>query len=477
MSLGLSEFSTTGAENGINMDMLADVTGDGVDEILLGIPGDAVQTGKVELRDGQSGAVLFTHLGTSPWDQAGKEVVALGDLTGDGVADYAFASTLSTTPVTSAQGRPPGQRGGDGWVRFVSGATGAVFDEMVGTGAAEIGMVMTRLDDLDRDGVDDLALTSLPQSGPVRRHEVHVLSGADRSSLGTIDLGSLSAFAGGYWVYYGLADAGDVDGDGYGDIVVSRAYKETPGPAPVPFVRIYSGRDLTLQTDIASPSGHPGFGITVAGVRDVDGDGYDDVGVGNPDAGFGVGEVHVFARTGFLLDTFTGPGPSDFGRALAPTPHWSGLGSNDVAIGAPTYRGTGAVYVYASSAAIRGGFIFDQGPGLAGTGNLVPKLRGRGSLTGWGTLDLTTHKVRPGAGGFLLLSIASQPVNIFGGTIYTRMPVPVIPLVADANGDAHLRVTVPPGLAGLGAVLQSIFFDSAAPRGLSFSNGMRIYYP
>jgi hypothetical protein len=87
----------------------------------------------------------------------------------------------------------------------------------------------------------------------------------------------------------------DYDGDGYPDLTVSSARTSPDGGA----VHVYPGRrsgiSRTPGVTLASPVGVlSGYGSRVAGVGDLNGDGYSDLAVGAPIANSEGGQVHIY---------------------------------------------------------------------------------------------------------------------------------------------------------------------------------------
>src|SRR5262249_33776479 len=153
--------------------------------------------------------------------------------------------------------------------------------------------------DVNGDGYDDVV------TGPGKGggSQVRVFSGKTGEALsGT--LGSFNAFTSGATDGVFVA-AGDVNGDGKSDIIVG-----TEGGATTPKVRVFSGADASQMFELSLESDFNG-GVRVAG-GDVNGDGYADVvvaaGPGGPP------RVCVFdGKTHMVFQDFFADSPS--GRA------------------------------------------------------------------------------------------------------------------------------------------------------------------
>ena len=203
----------------------------------------------------------------------------------------------------------------------------------------------------------------------------------------------------------GAFPAGDLDGDGFTDFAQTL-------PAANDFdgeLTVHSGRDGRRILALAgNPGGRSVLGWSAVGAGDLDGDGHGELVVGMPRAklnGIGVGAIRVYSgRTGQLLRTHYGDGSGDlFGNSTAGDPAMTaaeggayaagtvggspadrGMVPAGIVGGAPADRGLVAVGTVkrapADGGAVAAGRIFrapaDGGPGTAGPVPDTPSYRG-----------------------------------------------------------------------------------------------------
>jgi hypothetical protein len=153
-----------------------------------------------------------------------------------------------------------------------------------------------------------------------------------------------------------VAGAGDVNGDGYGDLIVGA--RGTPNSTGGAYIYYGGSSGIgSLPTALNDPGGTLGdsFGLSVACAGDVNGDGYADLVVGAYSTESGTGHVYVFvggppSPLGPLVATLVDPAPmaaGGFGVFVASAGDVTGDGYAGVVVGvdgAPT--SSGSVYVY-----------------------------------------------------------------------------------------------------------------------------------
>jgi hypothetical protein len=153
---------------------------------------------------------------------------------------------------------------------------------------------------------------------------------------------------------YSVSGAGDINNDGYADLVVGASGNDAGGSG-AGRTYVYSGQTGALVWTFTGEAAGDHFGEGVSGAGDVNNDGYEDLIVGatgNDAGGSSAGRAYVYSgRTGALIWTFTGEATFDnFGNSV------SGFGDSnndcydDLIVGAP-YKWTageeaGRAYVY-----------------------------------------------------------------------------------------------------------------------------------
>jgi serine/threonine protein kinase len=296
-----------------------DRTGDGIDDVLIGAatrdPYEA--QGRVYLVDGVTTAIVDSIEGDCDGQIFGHCLAGIGDIDEDGACDWLIGAPAGTADA-------PG-----GLAELWSGRTRRLLCRL--EGGPGFGVAVAALGDLDHDGIDDFAVATaalLRNTAP--QGQVEIYSGRTRQVLRT-----LRNDVPGVWFGACMANAGDADGDGRDDLLVGGNYGGRVGDAPG-LVRLYSTATGAVLHSWSDPSPDHGFGRTVVGVGDLDGDGRGDVAVSAiSDGATSTDQVLVFSgRTGQRLGEIRGTkAGTEFGLAVAP--YRRSTGPVLLAVGAP----------------------------------------------------------------------------------------------------------------------------------------------
>ncbi len=517
---------------GFSVASAGDVNGDGYDDVIVGAPFyDDPETDEGEAflylgsADGLAATPAWTAQGDLVQAEFGYSVATAGDVNGDGFADviagaqyythnnFAFegralvylggASGLATIPVWSGEGgqsnayfgcsvASAGDVNGDGLSDVIvgawrwtldQGAEGAAF-VYLGTPAgvdpdfawrtsgnqsnASYGLSVSSAGDVNGDGYAD------------------VIVGAQRYLSGQRNEGRAFVYFGGAsglglnpsWVFDGglsearfgacVGTAGDVNGDGFADIIVGaygwhapEAYEGSAtvffggptGPATAPSWRVESN-----QTNAR-------MGWSVATAGDVNGDGYSDVLVGTPYGNFNGGVAN--GQVSLYVGSPTGPSIAAgailehdqanamFGAALASVGDVNGDGFQDLAIGAPQYDGghvdEGAAFVFLGSSTGLVTVPAWTAEGEQDSAHFGAALAGARDVNGDGYCDLVV-----GAPGWDGDSLDVGEARVYGGSLVGVSPVPMWSAFGTAAG-AHFGSAV----SGTGDVDGDGFADVA----------------
>lgn len=364
---------------GISVADAGDVDGDGIADLIVGaFRSDAggpdagaayVVYGRAGTRDGLDLSDLaaadgFALFGASG-DRAGYSVAGAGDVNGDGFADLIIGVPGADQGGTDAGGAHVvyGAAGTRGPLALHSLAAEDGFHILGNRFSDAAGSRVAGAGDVNGDGIDDLLLGAPDgpfDDGDTNDGEVHVLYGR-AGTRGPIDVTSL-AEADGFTLFgdaqgtdfgFSVAAAGDVNGDGIGDVIVGASrgldrgadggeayviYGSSDARGPID-LELLNEFDLPFGFAIRGDAAFDATGFSVSGAGDVNGDGIDDLIVGAPfgdDGDTNAGEAYViFGRAGArgaieLTDLAAADGFAILGGAAADQSGFSVAGAGDI---------------------------------------------------------------------------------------------------------------------------------------------------
>ena len=331
---------------------LDDVDGDAVSDYVLDGPDLVAATRSATLFSGATGAPIRTFALTASADDSAPRLLALADIDGDGIGDFAASDTGSAggavdvvstgagTVIFTVTGAIPQfagdvatlpDRNGDGFdelavtdefqfakngvVWVYSGRTGVKLDEFDGQRGDTFADSVERMSDLDGDGRDELMVGALHATGThARSGAVYVYSGGTHKVLFRVD-----GFAKGSGFGRALVDAGDVNGDGVHDIAVGAPFVYGGGYFGPAF--LISGKTQGALYRFEFPATMNWTVNGLASLGDVNGDGLADLAVGDPESGTtppGTGRLRLFGGNDlYLLATPRAPAANDFMSLVA----------------------------------------------------------------------------------------------------------------------------------------------------------------
>jgi hypothetical protein len=316
-----------GGRAGVSVDDAGDVDGDGVPDQLVGAPaadpGGMTAAGSVYVVHGLSSApaapislvpvaasVDYEIDGAAAGDQVGRAVAGTGDVDGDGVPDQLVGAPGADPDGRSAAGAAfvvYGRRPFTFFPISVGSLSGLGYEVDGAAATDEAGFAVAAAGDVNGDGVPDQLVGAPGASGigPMAGAGA-VVYGQRTAPAAPLDLSALPLAEGfiatgagaGDQAGRAVAGAGDVNGDGFADVLLGAPFAGPPGLAG-------AGEAYLLYGGATAPSASPalaglsasdgyellgaaqgeGAGAALAGAGDVDGDGDADSLVGAPGAG------------------------------------------------------------------------------------------------------------------------------------------------------------------------------------------------
>ena len=365
-----AESNQAGAQMGLSVSTAGDVNGDRYADVIVGAhlyDNGETDEGRAYVYHGSPSGLSSAAAWTTESDQTGasfgSSVSAAGDVNGDGYADVIVGAHLYDN-FQSNEGRAylyVGSSGGLSSATFrilESNQTGAYFGWSVSTAG-----------DVNGDGYADVIIGAYNyDSGEPNEGRAYVYHGSryppSASPSWTMESDQSNASFG-----YAVSAAGDVNGDGYADVIVGTHLFDS-GQTNEGRAYVYHGAagGLSSVPGSTKESNQVGawFGQDVSTAGDINGDGYADVIVGAPlydngETAEGRAFVYYGSASGLAhTAAWTAEGNQEgaqFGSHVSTAGDIDGNGLDDVIIGVPSYgtafqRRLGRVYVYYSARGI-----------------------------------------------------------------------------------------------------------------------------
>jgi hypothetical protein len=358
------EGGAIGVQFGVSVSTAGDVNGDGFSDVIVGAWLDG-QGGRAFVYHGSDSGLVATAAWAAEANQGnayfGTSVATAGDVNGDGFADVIIGAPGYTNG-QSTEGRTFVYHGSAGGL-----SVGAAWTAESNQADNSFGLSVGTAGDVNGDGFADVIVGNKDwTNGQFTEGRADVYSGSAAGlTIGptwAVESDQASAQFG-----VSVATAGDVNGDGYSDVIVgAEAYDNPETDEGRAFVYRGSAAGLATAPGWTTNANQAGaeFGYSVSTAGDVNGDGFSDVIVGarlydNGQTDEGRAFVYLGSPTGLGTGPlWTAEGDSqfaEFGTSVAAAGDVNGDGYGDVIVGAPYYfnaNGTsGRALVYHGSPA------------------------------------------------------------------------------------------------------------------------------
>ena len=309
------ESAALGDGAGSSISSAGDINGDGYDDLLIGAPGadtNASQAGDAYVIFGKAGGFLpsislssldgtngFALLGANANDGSGGMVSSAGDFNGDGLSDLVIATSRGD----------PGGRTDAGKVHVVFGTTAGFLPTLAlsaldgsngitfnGIDAGDfMGSSVSSIGDFNRDGFDDIVIGARgAETNGNAAGEAYVIYGSASGFGSSFELSALDGSNGfaitgidpGDDLGFAVGSAGDFNGDGFDDIILGAPQADPNGSSSGEAYVLFGGPEPSQST------------VSLSGLTNADGFVIEGLQAGNS-TGFAVGSAGDFNNDGY----------------------------------------------------------------------------------------------------------------------------------------------------------------------------------
>jgi FG-GAP repeat/FG-GAP-like repeat len=384
-STGISTIPITTREGKVNNGQFGtkvscggDWNGDGYADMIVGCPSYvekssasdplAKQLGRFYIYEGMPDLTSIApyiniYTGVNNNDNVGYAASPAGDINGDGFSDFIFSS-ITYTNVESNEGKVWALYGAP---RGLSAATLNYNTQLTQAGAL-LGYSVACAGDVNGDGITDY-MASAPnydQTGFTNNGAVFIYHGTvtgPSTTYTSVIYGNQNLSTG-----FGrsISTAGDVNGDGYSDILIGDLFYDNGANTDAGKVELYLGSSSGISTTPAwtyyGTAANQQFGCSVACAGDINLDGYSDIIIGakqytNGETNEGAAFLfHGMATASSMTINWSAESNqvnANYGYSVACAGDVNGDGFNDVIVGAPDFdegqTDEGKVFVYHGS--------------------------------------------------------------------------------------------------------------------------------